>query len=108
MKKTDEPTDKKLKEQVENARQAIESFVCLNMIATGILTLIAFTHSREIWERYSGWIQTLRSNIPTIATVKTTLLRDFHAILPQICHLPSFAFIKPLVRCVDFLYQDVA
>ena len=107
-KKAGEPTDILLKQRVARTRAATESFVCVSMIATGILTLIAFDHSQEIWNRYSGWLRTRRSSVPTIAVVKTAFAQDFHASLPLISHLQSFAFIEPLLRHADFLYEIAA
>jgi len=92
---------------VAAAARASQSFVCLSTIAAGILTLIAFSHNAEIWRNYSGWIKTLRSSIPSIAIVKSTLDCCFHDFLPTFFHLKSFTFIKPLLRNADFLYQNV-
>ena len=107
-KKAEEPTDNLSKVRVENAKKAADSFICLGLIATGILTIIAFTHSQEIWKRYSGWLRTRRSDIPTIATVKSVFAQDFHAVLPHLSYFPSFEFINPLIRHADFLYEDAA
>lgn len=106
--KVELPSDPVLQKRVAQARHASEAFVCLNTIATGILTVIAFSHSCEIWKRYPGWVRTLRSQIPTIATVKMTISQDFHTFLPYLAHLPVFSFITPLLRTDDFLYEDVA
>jgi len=107
-KKAEDPEDASLKKRVDRARQAAESFVCLGTIATGILSLIAFNHNREIWGRYSGWLRTRRSKIPSASTVKSVLAQDFHDSLPLISELPTFNFIKPLIRHAGFIYKDVA
>jgi len=107
-KRAEEPTDISLKQRVASTRKATESFVCVSTIAAGILTLIAFDHSQEIWNRYSGWLRTRRSSIPTIATVKSALVQDFHSSLPLISHLPSFAFIDSLLRHANSLYEIAA
>jgi len=106
-KKSEPPADARAKARIENTRRATRSFVCLATIATGILTIIAFSYNRDIWKRYPGWVRTLRSNIPTIAVVKETLAQDFHICLPCV-DLPLFNIIRPLRRSVDFLFQDVA
>ena len=106
-KKSEPPADARAKARIENTRRATRSFVCLATIATGILTIIAFSYNRDIWKRYPGWVRTLRSNIPTIAVVKKTLAQDFHICLPCV-DLPLFNIIRPLRRSVDFLFQDVA
>jgi len=104
-KNTQAPTDAKKRSQIEKSKQATEVYVCLNCIAAGILTIIAFYHSREIWNRYPGYIKTVRSSIPTVATVKLTFQQDFCAFLPLLKGLKAFKFIPALQRVVDFLYQ---
>ena len=105
-KKIEQSSDPKLQKRIERAKQATDSFVCLCTIATGILSIIAFSHSRDIWKRYPGWLKTIRSAIPTIATVRATLAQDFHVLLPLCPHLPLFSIIKSKLRLVDFLYAD--
>jgi len=107
-KRAEEPKEEPLTQKVARTRKATDSFVCVSTIATGILTLIAFDHSQEIWNRYSGWLRTRRSSIPTLATVKTALAQHFHDALPLFSNLPSFAFIQPLLRHVDSLYEFAA
>jgi hypothetical protein len=107
-KKPEPPTDPKRQNRIEDARRATESFVCLCTIATGILSIIAFAHNREIWQRYPGWIRTLRSDIPTISTIKETLAYDFPHFLRANSHLPICAFVKSRQRLIRFLYKDVA
>lgn len=107
-KKTEYPNDKISMQKINKAKKATQSFICLGTIATGILSLIAFNHSQEIWNRYSDWIRTRRASIPTAAVVKSVLSQDFHDSLPLISHLPAFDFIRPLIRHARFLYQDVA
>ena len=107
-KKAEDPSDKSLKQKVDLASQAIESFVCLGTVTTGILTIIAFCHSHEIWQRYSGWLRTRRLSIPTAATVKSVFACDSHVILPQISRFPHFRFLDSLLRHTDSFYHDVA
>jgi hypothetical protein len=94
--------------KINNARKATQSFVCLATIATGIITIIAFSHNRDIWNRYPGWIRTRRSDIPTAAIVKDTLLHDFLEFQGLLPSLHLFNFILPLQRFDRFLYRDVA
>ena len=106
--KVDSQSDEKSQLRIDNARKAAKSFVCLTTIATGILTIIAFSHNRDIWNRYPGWIRTRRSVIPTAAIVKETLAQDFHEFYPLFLQLPLFSIILPLRRVCVFLYQDAA
>jgi len=102
--KSDAPAN----EKVDAALRASQSFVCLSTIAAGLLTLIAFSHNAEIWRYYSGWLKTVRSSIPSIAIVKSSLALAFHHFLPALSHFKAFAFIKPLLRNSHFLFRDVA
>jgi len=95
-------------ENVDAAARAAQSFVCLSTIATGILSLIAFSHNREIWSLFPGWLKTLRSDVPSIATVKSAIAASFHDFLPSLAHLKVFAFFKPIIRKIDFLFSDFA
>jgi len=106
--KVEPPSDPKLQKRVADAKHATESFVCLCTIATGILSIIAFSHSGEIWRRYPGWLRTLRSAIPTIATVRVTLAQDIFAFMQRCPHLPMCSIIKNRQRPDDFLYEDIA
>ena len=108
-KKAEQPTicGHSQQKRIDDTKKAIESHVCLCTIATGILSIIAFTHSREIWKRYPGWIKTLRSSIPTIATVKETLAHEIPLFLSLFPHVPFCSIINFKRRHAEFLYDDV-
>ena len=107
-KKTEQPNDPKLQQRIEQTRQATDSFVGLCTIATGILSIISFSHSSEIWKLYPGWIRTLRSAIPTIATTRAALGHNIHIVIEHYAYLPVFSIIKKRLRAIEFLYEDVA
>jgi len=107
-KKPEYPIDAPSEERVENAKNAIESFICLGTIATGILAIVAFTHNREIWKRYPGWLRTRRSTLPSIAVTKETLAHEFPAFLRFSPLLPMCAVVNSKLRKNEFLYEDVA
>ena len=106
--KSDVPADENSQIRIDRTKQATQTFVCLNTIATGILTVIAFSHNQEIWDCYPGWVRTLRSNVPTIATTKLALAHVFLDFLPHLASFPSFNFIAPLMRKVDYWYKSAA
>jgi len=107
-KKTEPVFDAHHVKRVDDARRATESFVCMCTIATGIITLIAFSHNCEIWKRYPGWIRTLRSLTPTASIVKETLAHDFPAVLSLYPHLPICSIVRSRLRTLTFLYRDFA
>jgi hypothetical protein len=93
---------------VDNAKHAIDAFVCLGTIASGISTIIAFSHNHQIWNRYPGWLRTRRNRIPSLSIVKETLAQDFPAFLCRFSHLPICKIINSRLRSCDFFYSDVA
>ena len=56
---------------------AIEGFVNLGCIATGILQIIALNLHQTIWETYRGWLRTITSAIPTEETVRSVIQEEF-------------------------------
>ena len=106
-KKQESSADEKKKERVDNAKRAIEAFICLSTIATGILTIIAFKHNREIWQRYRGWIKTLRITIPSTAITKETLAQEFPLFVRIAGNLPLCSIINTRLRKTEFFYEDL-
>jgi len=56
---------------------AIEGFVNLGCIATGILQIIALNFHQTVWETYRGWLRTITSAIPTEETVRSVIQEEF-------------------------------
>ena len=57
--------------------EAIERFVYLAAISFGLLQYLAFTCSSEIWEKYSGWLRTSSSIIPSEGVVQSVIQAEF-------------------------------
>lgn len=94
-------------EQVDRVRRAIDSFVCMATIATGITTIIAFSHNRQVWRWFPGWIKTLRSCIPSIAVTKASLAQHFHDCAKDLPDLEICDAINDKHRNTPFLYDDM-
>lgn len=71
----DSPREKNLIGQVADA---IEAFVNFGCIATGILQIIALNFHETVWYKYSGWLRTVRSTIPTEEVVKAVVQEEFY------------------------------
>ena len=93
---------------VESAIRAVDSFVCLGTIAAGITTIMAFSHNREIWKHYPGWIKTLRSHIPSLAVTKSAFAQVFQAISRYASDLHVCSIINRRRRKERFIFDDVA
>lgn len=106
--KNDEQPETEKNEKKENVRKATSSFVALSTIATGIMMILAFSHGKDICQRYPGWMRTIRSSIPTVAVVRETLAVDFLAVLrhPSASRLPGFNFIYSLHRKNIFVFDE--
>ena len=95
-------TDKR----IIRTKSATETFVCLSTIATGILTIVAFSHNDEIWNRYQGWIRTRRSDIPTVSIAKEVIAHDFNDVLSHSSCFMGFNFIRSLRRVSNFFFAS--
>ena len=93
-------------ERVKATKRAIDSFVCIGTIATGIVTIIALSHNRQIWKRFLGWIRTLRSSTPSVAITKEVLGHDFPAFMRAFPHLQICSIVNERLRLDEFLYED--
>lgn len=95
-------------ERVDRAKRAIESFVCMGTIASGISTIIAFSHSSLIWKWYPGWIKTIRSTVPSMAIVKESFAQAFPTFSRTHSDLRICSVFNSRLRKDIFLYDDVA
>lgn len=101
------PTDPKKIEKINKTKQAIQSWVCLSIIAiiaAGIFSIIGFTYNRVIWKHYPGYIKTVNSRIPSVATTKLAFAQLWGDLLPALDSLWAFAFIPNFQRVADFFY----
>jgi hypothetical protein len=107
-KKIEPPSETSEQLRIQNTRNAMESYVCLSTIATGLLTVIAFSHSYLIWNSFAGWVRTLRSTIPSVSMTKETFAQDLPLFLEQFPDSPLSQIIIPHRRRIDSLYRFVA
>jgi len=63
---------------IGSAANAIEGFVILGCIATGILQLLSILEGEEIWKRYKRWLRTYSSRAPSEETVRSILQEEFY------------------------------
>lgn len=68
-----EITEVQSQKLIAQATNAIEFFVNLGCIATGILQILALNKPVTIWQQYHGWLRTIKSTIPTEAVVRVVL-----------------------------------
>ena len=71
----DDPRSKSLIEQTTNAIEAFANFGC---IATGILQIISLNFHQTIWRKYSGWLRTVTSTVPSEEIVKSVIQQEYY------------------------------
>jgi hypothetical protein len=69
-----DPDEKRLIKQTANA---IEGFVNFGCIATGILQILSLNAVDRVWDKYSGWLRTQTSSIPSEQIVKSVIQEVF-------------------------------
>ena len=99
------PKDMKDRELVARARKAIEVYVCLHSIGLGILSLLAIKESRIIWDHYTGWLRTKRTEEPTLMVTKQVVSCEYHENYRKLKRFPSFLALLTVRRSEDFLYR---
>lgn len=71
--------DSRSKRLIRQATNAIEGFVNFGIIATGILQIIAMNFDKSVWRKYSGWMRTVTSSIPSEEVVRSVIQEEhFH------------------------------
>jgi hypothetical protein len=99
------PKDQRRAANVRKARTAIEVYVCLHIITYGILSILAIRYEREIWNRYTGWLRTVRTKIPTLNVTKQVIAQEYFINQGKLKRLSAFAPIVQVRRPDKFLYR---
>ncbi|GHU49800.1 hypothetical protein FACS1894200_08860 [Spirochaetia bacterium] len=55
--------------------------------------------------RFTGWLRTVRTQIPTVMVAKQVLSQDFLAFVRTLGHLPAFKEVIDDMRDEDSLYK---
>jgi hypothetical protein len=87
--------DKKL---ITDTMNAIEGFVNFGCIATGILQILSLNFYESIWDRYTGWLRTISSPIPSEETVKFVIQEEFFYNFGSFRHTLIYRIIRPKIK----------
>lgn len=71
-------TDERKQNLIALATDAIEAFVNFGCIATGILQILALNFNETIWHRYTGWLRTVSSSIPSEEIVQSVVQQEYY------------------------------
>ncbi len=87
--------DKKL---ITDTINAIEGFVNFGCIATGILQILSLNFHETIWRRYTGWLRTVSSPIPSEETVKFAIQEEFFYNFRSFRHTLIYRIIRAKIK----------
>jgi hypothetical protein len=99
------PVDEKSREQVFKAKKAIEVFVCLHIIALAIISLLSIKHSRIIWDHYTGWLRTIRTEQPSVMVTKQVISQDYLENSGKLKRYAAFSAVLRVKRSAKFFYR---
>jgi hypothetical protein len=71
-------TDARSQNLIAQATNAIEAFANFGCIATGILQILAINFHETIWLRYTGWLRTVSSSIPSEEVVQSVVQQEYY------------------------------
>ena len=77
-----------------DAMNAVEAFVNLAMIATGLLQLLAIEHAEHIQRRHCWWMRTYSSEVPSEEMVKTVIQYEFYHYFRRFKHTAIYRIIQ--------------
>lgn len=73
-----EVNDPRMKRLIQQSTNAIEAFANFGCIATGVLQIIALNFHKTIWRKYSGWLRTVTSTVPSEEIVKSVIQQEYY------------------------------
>ena len=86
------------KRLITSALNAIESFVNIALIATGMLQLLALERAEEIRHRHRWWLRTYSSEVPSEEMVKTVIQHEFYHHFRNFKHTAIYRIIRGKMR----------
>lgn len=89
------PKSKRLIRQASNAIEAFANFGC---IATGVLQIISLNFHQTIWRKYSGWLRTVTSTVPSEEIVKSVIQQEYYHNFRVFRHTAIYRIIMPKSR----------
>ena len=85
------------KELIAVTMNAIEAFLNIALIATGILQLLALRCSEKVWQRHRWWMRTYSSDVPSEEVVKRVIQNEFYHHFRDFKHTAIYKIIRDKV-----------
>ena len=90
--------DRKMQNRILSTIQAIEVFVNIGAIATGIINIVALTMPDIVWKHYTGFLRTKSSEVPSVETVKNVLGNIMMWNFRNLADIATFKIIRKYQR----------
>lgn len=84
----------KIKQLITNAINAVEGFVNLAMIATGLLQILAIEQAKEIQRLHRWWMRTNANEVPSEEMVKRIIQHEFFHNFRKFKHTAIYKLIQ--------------
>jgi hypothetical protein len=84
----------KSKQLISGAMNAIEGFVNIAMIATGLLQILALQHAERILQLHHWWMRTYPRDVPSEEMVKTVIQHEFYHNFRKFKHTAIYRIIQ--------------
>ena len=98
--KTDLSCVKKItdKERILATTRAIEVYTFLSCMAMGILTIVSLTFPTLVWQKFSGWLRTRSSALPSVETVRSVIQQELSWNYRDLNHYATLSKIQDYQR----------
>lgn len=84
----------KSKKLISGAMNAIEAFVNIALIATGLLQILALKHAERILKLHHWWMRTYPRDVPSEEMVKTVIQHEFYHNFRKFKHTAIYRIIQ--------------
>lgn len=89
-----EHTNDRSKKLIAGAMNAIEGFVNMALIATGLLQILALQHAERILHLHQWWMRTYPRDVPSEEMVKTVIQHEFYHNFRKFKHTAIYQIIQ--------------
>ncbi|MCK8600285.1 transposase [Desulfoferrobacter suflitae] len=86
--------DGRRKKLIASAMNAIEAFVNIALIATGLLQIIALEHAAKVRHLHHWWMRTYPPDVPSEEMVKTVIQHEFYHNFRKFKHTAIYRIIQ--------------
>lgn len=94
---------------IAETANAIEGFVNLGCIALGTLQILALNYPLAIWKKYTGWLRTKRTVVPSEEIVRLVIQENFYPNFDAFRNTAIYQIIKAKQRrCLHLYNEDAA